>query len=431
MKNPPKTGLPKTPQAALIEKLAVLPLLEAAGLAKSSDLTRIKTEMATFERHLANLDYFEHVYAPLGWTPYDNLDVKLLERLSGLDMAEAELALTEHYLDADPLKLFAFRFRRPAYVAWRDLFAHTVERLIASDFLSAVPLLLIIVDGVCQHHLQKSAFGGAADQEVFDSMTNTPNGLKHALALAGRTRKKLFADAIDAPYRNGILHGRDVNFGHAIVAAKAVNLLHATVDYIDKRADEHERIAKAAGDQRPPDWAAYLASRDRQRQFTASIEAWRPRPPREGVFASHESATGLEQDSPEYAAVAFLKAAASKNFGKLAELTLDYTRRAPKKWAGDIRRDYDDLGLQRWTFGWLNDTAAAASEGMARVSGVWRGHHWSGQIVLRLMFIDDDVDPLPRSLTGGRWAVAPSALGDMWRLAFAAARTGEKLDEAS
>lgn len=431
MKNPPKSGLPQTPQAALMEKLSVLPLLEAAGLAKSSGLTRINAEMATFERHLANLDYFERVYAPLGWTPYDSLDVKVLERVSGLDMTAGEKALTEHYLDAGPLKLSTFRFRRPAYVAWRDLFAHSVDRLNAADFLSAVPLLLIIVDGVCQHHLQKSAFGGAADQEVFDSITNAPNGLKHALALAGRRRKKPFVDALDAPYRNGILHGRDVNFGHAIVAAKAVNLLLATVDYIDKRADEHERIAKAAADQQPPDWAAYLASQEQQRQFTAAIDEWRPRPPREGVFASHEGATGLEQDSPEYAAVAFLKAAANKNFGKLAELTLDYTRRPPKKWAGDIRRDYDDLGLQKWSFGWLNDTAAAASEGVARVSGVWRGHHWSGQIVLRLLFIDNDVDALPRSLTGGRWAVAPSALGDMWRLAFAAVRTGEKLDEAS
>ncbi len=427
---PPKQ--PKTPQEALMAQInQALPLIEAAGLADADAIARVKAEKAKFERHLNNLDYFTRVYAPLGWTPYDNMCVDMMETVTNLDIAAGETHLVSHYLSADALQLFEYSFRRQGYVAWRDMLVHALSRLRGQDFMSAVPLLLMVTDGICQHHLQKSAFGGAADQEVFDSLTTALNSLSHALSLAGRTRRKLSTEALTTPYRNGILHGRDVNFGHAIVAAKAVNLLRAMLDYIDKRADEASRIERAIADQQPPDLMAIASAAEERRAFKHALDSWKPRPPREGVFATNESASGLEPGTPELAAVSFLKAAATKNYGKLAELTLDFTRRTPAKWAGDLRRDYDELSIQKWSFGWLNDTASAATEGLARVSGSWRGQAWSGQISIRLNYVDAEMDALPRDLPSGRWVVFASAFAEMWQCAFAAARSNAAMSEAS
>jgi len=64
--------------------------------------------------------------------------------------------------------------------------------------------------------------------------------------LLGSTRRKLDVTPISVPYRHGVVHGLNPRFGHAIVAAKAFNLLHAMVDYFDRRRDEDARLAKAA-----------------------------------------------------------------------------------------------------------------------------------------------------------------------------------------
>lgn len=423
MTKPASTNLPKEPHLALMEQIeTALPLIEALGLGDPNALAGVKQAKADLQRHLASLDYFTRVYAPRGWTPFDQLAVTLLDQVAVLQTAQGEQTLVDHFLDPQQLHLVDLRVRRPAYVPWRGMIERAFERLGAKDYLSAVPLLLIVVDGLCQHHLQKSAFGGAADDAVFDSLTSAPNGLAHSLALAGRTRKKLSSEALDIPYRNGILHGRDPDYGHAIVAAKSVNLFRATVDYIDKRMDEEERIVKAAKDQQPPDWQAMFAAQEHTRQLTAAIDSWEPRAPREGVIATNENACGIQEGSPEAVAVAFLKAMARKNFGKLAEFTLDFTRRAANKWAGDLRRDYGDLELERWSLGWINDTAAASTEMSATVSGQWRGQPWSGQVGLRLLYVDEQCDSLPRGLAGGRWVVSPYALGEMWRLAAATLR---------
>jgi len=421
--------MPKPPLHALLETIEaaapLAPVLQAAGGSVAEAWARVQEQKAMVERHQENLDYFARVYAPLGWTAFDQLSLDIAERLRPLTIAEGQDLLLEHFLNPDELRLFSMRLRRPAYVAWRDIAERAFERAKDRDFLSAAPLIFIVIDGMCQHHLHKSAFGGAADEDVFDTLTTAPNGLAHGLALAGKTRKKLCTDALEAPYRNGILHGRDTNFGHAIVAAKAINLLRATVDYIDKRNDEEERISTAVEDQRPPDWNAVLAARAETRAFRQATEAWVARAPREGSFATYENASGLADNTPESAAIAFLKAMAKSNYGKLAELTLDYTKRTRQKWAGDLRRDYGDLGLRQWRLGWLNDSAAAASELSAVVSGQWEGRTWSGRIELRMLYVDEDNDPLPRDLAGGRWVATPNALSEMWRLAYATLRPNE------
>src|SRR5690606_9956922 len=106
----------------------------------------------------------------------------------------------------------------------------------------------------------------------------------------------------------------------------------------DRLSDEEERVAKAAEDQRPPDWAAILARHARTQAISEAIDGWAARPPLTGVFASYENSAGIVDGTPEAAVVDFLKAMARRNFGKLADLTHDLTRRSKEKWAGDLRR---------------------------------------------------------------------------------------------
>jgi hypothetical protein len=413
---------PKPPYEALLAQAELLePFLTLAGGADdrtTEALESFRREKATLTEGLENLGYFGRVYAPRGWTLYDDISLPLLAQLRTLEPAEAEIVLTDHFMDSHRLKRLGYRFIRARYANWQALAERAFERLAATDFVSAIPLLLIVIDGVCQRHIQKSAFGGATDQDVFDTLTSAPNGLAESLRLAGKTRKKVSAEPLDTPYRNGIMHGRDVNFGHAIVAAKSVNLLHAVLNYIDRLSDEEERIAKAAEDQRPPDWAAILSGHARTQAISEAIDGWAARPPLTGVFASYENSAGIVDGTPEAAVVGFLKAMAHRNFGKLADLTHDLTLRSKEKWAGDLRRDNGDLALQSWRLTSLADTAASVSVVRVEVAGAWKAKAWRGAIDLRTIYVDDANDILPRDFGEGRWQLLPSAFWDMWRLAY-------------
>ena len=75
------------------------------------------------------------------------------------------------------------------------------------------------------------------------------------------------------------MHGLDPDFGHAIVAAKAFNLLQASVDYFDRRRDEDQRRAKAVEEQRPialGELGQQLLETEARRR---ALDAWSARPP--------------------------------------------------------------------------------------------------------------------------------------------------------
>lgn len=253
--------------------------------------------------HREHLAQFAQTYGPLGWTTYDRVSTTLLAELSSLEPAAGEARLTSHHLDPDALRILSHRMRIPAYEPWAEVLERAVERAAAEDYLSAVPLLLLIIDGVCTTTTQKHPFSGGADAPVFDTLTSGPGGIADGLKILGATRRKLSTEPLSAPYRHGIVHGLEPNFGRAIVAAKAFNLLQAMVDYFDRRRDEAARMAKAAEEQRQPSWKEVAGGiRDLEVKKRA-LAAWKARDPvSEAVLARKGEPHTLDPQSPSTAA---------------------------------------------------------------------------------------------------------------------------------
>jgi len=184
--------------------------------------------------------------SPLGWVNYDRISTEIVARVLELRIDEGEDALTSYHLHPDNLRFLGYRFSTSHYEPWAAIYERAVERAAAEDYLSAIPLILIVIDGICTTSTGKHPFSGGADAPVFDTQTSGPGGLPEGLALLGSTRRKLNVEGLTVPFRHGIVHGLNPNFGSAIVAAKAFNLLQALVDYFDRRRDEAQRLAKAA-----------------------------------------------------------------------------------------------------------------------------------------------------------------------------------------
>jgi len=372
---------------------------------------------------------FAKRFASRGWAIYDRLSVDVVrDAVQETDDEISEQGLTAYHLDPDNLQFLGYRFQVSRFEAWKGLYERAVERTNAHDYLSAIPLILIIIDGICLAKTGKHPFSGGADAPVFDSETSAPGGLAKGLETLGSARRKLDTNSIESPYRHGILHGLNPSFDNALVAAKSFNLLQAMVDYIDRRDDEDIRIAKATKDQRQPSWSEVFTAMSSTNELRRQTDEWRPRPAICGSrVAMHGRPHSLASESPEAAAATYLDALVDKNFGTIARMTIDYPLRAVGYRAGRHRDELGELVVTGWQITGIRDEAAAVSIADVELEETFGDRAWSGPQTMRLIYGDAKYviygdakyDVMARGAENGSWSIMPNFLPTLWATALA------------
>jgi hypothetical protein len=123
---------------------------------------------------------------------------------------------------------------------------------------------------------------------------------------------------------------------------------------------------------------------------------------------------GLDAGSPEAAAVTYLDAIVARNFGTLAQMTIDYPLRSIGYRAGRHREELGDLKLTSWTITGMRDEAPAISEVDVAMEGILNDSPWSGTQVMRLIFNDEKFEVRVRGAPDGSWTVMPNFLPTLW-----------------
>ncbi|MDP2893684.1 MAG: hypothetical protein Q8N78_04885 [Sulfurimonas sp.] len=99
-------------------------------------------------------------------------------------------------------------------------------------YYSSIPLLLSVIDGITNDI--DHAFGfftSNVDLILEDSIVGHESGLQTIQKIVNQSKKVTNNEPITIPYRNGILHGRNINYGSKIVAAKCWHILFALKDW--------------------------------------------------------------------------------------------------------------------------------------------------------------------------------------------------------
>jgi hypothetical protein len=427
------TDKPKPPGDFTLQQFESLrPLAKLIGFLNPDmriQFQNLDAQVESIKVMLANRDRFAEIYSPLGWVNYDRMSVDAVAKALAVKTDEGEAILTAYHLDPDNLRVLGYRFHTSHFAGWGELYERAVERTAVEDYLSAIPLILIVIDGICTTTTAKHPFSGGADAPVFDSQTSGPGGLSEGLALFGSTRRKFDNSSITLPFRHGIVHGLNPNFGHSLVAAKAFNLLQALVDYFDRRRDEAQRLAKAAQEQRPVDWKELGHRLLKNADTKKRLDAWEARPTKANTIVTSSMSPGnLDEGSPEKAAVAYLEGLVKRNFGALAQSTIDYPNRTIGYRAGRLRDDLKDIIIGDWALTGVEDTAPSMTNVMVDISGNLFGESWNGLQCMRLIYADDDNNALIRGEEGGDWIVMPDFLTNLWATVAKARRSqGQEL----
>ncbi|WP_218918160.1 hypothetical protein [Paracidovorax avenae] len=374
----------------------------------------VESRFAIVQEIKMNISLFSERYVPLGWANYDRMSSQVLAELAKCGVEHGEQLLTQHHLDEQTLQVLGYRFHSAQFQPWAAIYERAIERCKVEDWLSTVALTLIIIDGICTTNSGKHPFSGGADAEVFDTQTSGTGGLAEALKVLGATRRKLSEDAIDAPFRHGVVHGLNPNYGHPIVAAKAFNLLQATVDYFVSMKDEAQRLARAEEEQRPGSFSEIAASMRRTAELRAAFESWQPRPDRTSLAIDETCADLGDETIPEAIAAKYLQLLKKSNYGALAALNVDYPQRSVAYRAGQLRKELKGLRVLHWTISSIRDTSASSTtikvDLQVEVAGC--RDEFSGEI--RTMYADPSFEPMVRGTAGGQWFVMPNLTTDLW-----------------
>lgn len=106
------------------------------------------------------------------------------------------------------------------------------EDYLNERYYSCIPLLLSAIDGITNDI--DHAFGfftKHSDMTIEDSIVGHQSGLQTIQKKVNQARKTTTLDPITIPYRNGILHGRDIHYANKVVAAKCWNILFVLRDW--------------------------------------------------------------------------------------------------------------------------------------------------------------------------------------------------------
>ena len=137
---------------------------------------------------------------------------------------------------------------------------------------------MVIDGGVNDIDKNKGFFTPSTDLTAWDSIAAHSTGLSIIRDVFNKSRNSTNLDPISMPYRNGILHGRDINYANKEVVAKCWATLIAIHDWA-RVIQEKKKTPPPAKERVSLRETLIKASENHKRNEDISrrVEAWKPR----------------------------------------------------------------------------------------------------------------------------------------------------------
>lgn len=364
-----------------------------------------------FEELSKSPDLFNQYFSELGWIAHESMNHDLM--LACIELAKndqvklAEDKLADYYT-SDNLKWLTMQLQgTPEFQKRYELIRLALEDTLENRFHSSVPLVLMIIDGgVNDINKNKGFFTETTDLTAWNSIAAHSSGLSKLRDILNKGRRCTNTDEIFLPYRNGILHGRDLSYANKYVSAKCWLTLIAINDWAKTLKKNKENPPKEP--QKLSLKQILLDYKKHQEIMIESrkcLEAWTKRKiiinqdiPSNGSLSDYENLT------PEKDAVQFLKNWESKNYGGIAR-QISYFKNEVNfgQEAGRVRKIFDKKNLKGFEITSVDDCAPAITEVMVAVKYEFEDKDFETEIKLRMIYQNEKGENLIFGQDGGQW----------------------------
>ncbi|AZA57104.1 hypothetical protein [Chryseobacterium shandongense] len=363
-------------------------------------------------------DIFNHYFSERGWIAHEsgNHDlimecIKLAEE-DNIKIAEDKLA--DYYTSESIHWLVSSTYGTQEFRKRNELINAAFEDTKANRFHSAIPLLLMIIDGTVNDiSKSKGFFAENTDLTAWDSIAAHSSGLSKLRDILNVTRKATTTEEIFFPYRNGILHGRDIFYANKYVAGKAWLTLFAINDWAKALKKNKENPPKENKKSNLRDALLELKdTADKYRQHRQKIEEtskymnhWKDRKP---IVNQDFPVQGTEEDyekfTPERDAVHFLLNWQRSNYGQIAKQIHSFSKEVNfGKEAGRVRKVFERKILKNFEILSVQHQAPAIAEVKVKVIVLFNELEYTKEILLRMLYQNDQGENMVYGQVGGVW----------------------------
>lgn len=339
-----------------------------------------RKQLRDLEKQLDNMvtqtSAFNERLSPYGWCAYDSMSFALIDSAndafekSGIEAAEQ--VLINYYTDDVRKIVHWIKNSSDAFFVRNNLIDRFFEDHFAGRYYASVPLALIIVDGAVNDFTKsKGFFAEGTSVDAWDCLVGCSDGLSKLKGIFNQNRTKMNTERITLPYRNGILHGRDLNYANEYVSCKCVALMFAIADWMKMKNSEPTRKEKYEKSLNPPPIRESLSRLAENKKIREEISSWKKR----SVTVGEDiPASGKAEDYTEYPyivkIVEMLDAWKNRNYGKLS---IHLQRMFPSslsagKRAGECRKIFENKILNFFEIIEVEERACALSKVVVRVS---------------------------------------------------------------
>lgn len=293
---------------------------------------------------------FNDNFSDLGWCAYESMNFSLMEKANlaakneGLDAGER--ILLDYYKNDVNENVRYFRHKTKSFAERFDLLSKAFDDHFAGRYHASVPLFLIIIDGAVNDFTKsKGFFAEGTDVTAWDCLVGCSEGLTKLKGIFNKGRNVTNHAEIRLPYRNGILHGRDLNYANEYVSCKCVSLIFALADWMNMKESEESRKAKFEKETNPPPLSESLKKLRQNQIDREEIQKWQKRIVKIGTDIP--SAPTMENCVMYPYVIPLLNAFSSwskKNYGELSVYLKNMFsyESSEKKRAGECRKAFQN-----------------------------------------------------------------------------------------
>ncbi|WP_458210965.1 hypothetical protein [Haladaptatus sp. NG-SE-30] len=376
-------------------------------------------------------DKFNYYFVEYGWVCYDRINAEVaksaIELAESGDLEAAEKELANYYDDETIRHQITWLKEIDPFLEKKDPFDHdggeveyretqsrldltlkALEDYNEERYHACIPVVLALLDGLAQqvyvdvYGESRSLTAEEANHEAWDSIAGHSTGLEQLKnEILKKGRQKTRTEEIELPYRNGIMHGMDINYDNKLVAAKTWNLLFAVGEWARKARQDEPTVAEKDSD---PTLEEALEPNEEKQKAEKRMDEWGPRIigigqdiPVDGDPEEYDKGT------PERALVELLSKWKVENYGHMANYF-----RGSDGGAEDPRLvsyQFDNIRLESFNLIDVIDDAPAATDITVEIHIERFGNEETEEKEVRLVRQADDGSPKIWGEGGGEWAI--------------------------
>ena len=357
-------------------------------------------------------DQFNELFSKEGWICYGALNRSILEESVKLSLEnrieEAKILLIDSINEESINQILLKCETRKHFESRVTLLELLKLDYQAGRYHACIPLLLALIDGLANDiSAHVGFFAGKTDLELFDSITAHETGLPFLKTIMNSSRTTTTTKEISIPYRNGILHGRDLNFANKEVASKCWWVLASLIEWSDEK-----QLNKQAKD--PMSFQESFKKYQRTQDLSKRIDSWQKRPNKSENYWIENTLETIETDSPEYFLLVLLGAWKAKQWGKMTPLLLHNIGKHIGKETKEVANDYKEIELRSYQIKYLEDQTPSSTRILTLLEFMKNEVRHSIEINISLNYADS-TNGLPelRGEANGQWYVLQLSLSDI------------------